>query len=106
MMHRQFPLVALQAYPPAVRPLILGALVLFTGCRPSVPAGLTAIPLPDGRPGIGFDDLRFSPVLGRVLAPAGRTGNLDLIDPVSHAVTAIGGFSTGIAFLGGHDEGP
>jgi hypothetical protein len=71
-----------------------------------VPAGLTAIPLPDGRPGIGFDDLRFSPVLGRVLAPAGRTGNLDLVDPATHAVTAIGGFSTGIAFLGGHDEGP
>src|SRR5206468_3560210 len=46
------PLVALQAYTPAVRPLILGALVLFAGCRPSVPAGLTAIPLPDGRPGI------------------------------------------------------
>jgi hypothetical protein len=81
-------------------------LILFVGCRPSVPLGMTAIPLPDGRPGIGFDDLRFSPVLGRVLAPAGRSGNLDVIDPATRAVSAIGGFSMGIAFFGGHDEGP
>jgi hypothetical protein len=67
---------------------------------------LTAIPLPDGRAGIGFDDLRFSVALGRVLAPAGRSGNLDLVDPATRAVTSIGGFSTGIFLLGGHDEGP
>src|SRR4051794_2571815 len=76
------------------------------GCRPSVPDSLTAVPLPDGRPGIGFDDLRYSARLGRVIAPAGRTGDVDLVDPATRSVTAIGGFSTGLFFVGGHDEGP
>jgi hypothetical protein len=45
----------------------------------------TTIQLPGGESGIGLDDLRYSRKLGRVLVPAGRTGNLDLIDPVSGA---------------------
>lgn len=61
--------------------------------------------LPEGPPGIGFDDLRFSPELGRVLVPAGRSGRVDLIAPGSNAVTAIGGFSTATTFAGGHDFG-
>ncbi len=61
--------------------------------------------LPGGAGGIGFDDLRFSPELHRVLAPAGRTGKLDLIDPSSQAIESIDGFSSDATFGGGHGEG-
>lgn len=61
--------------------------------------------LPDGSPGIGFDDLRYSERLHRVLVPGGRSGHLDLIDPDSNAVTSIGGFSTTPSYGGGHDDG-
>jgi hypothetical protein len=40
-----------------------------------------------------------------VLVPAGRSGNLDLVDPENHAITAIPGFSKGESFEGGHDFG-
>lgn len=63
------------------------------------------VDLPGGKPGIGFDDLQYSPRLHRVLAPAGRSGNLALVDPKTHAVTAIGGFSKAPSFDGGHDFG-
>jgi hypothetical protein len=66
------------------------------------PAQLT---LPGGETGIGFDDLRFSPRLHRVLAPAGRTGKLDLIDPETRAIEAIDGFSSEATFGGGHGQG-
>jgi len=65
----------------------------------------TAIDLPGGSAGIGFDDLRFVPFLKRFLAPAGRTGNLALVDPASHAVTVVPGFAAKGAFSGGHDDG-
>ena len=65
----------------------------------------TALALPGGDGGIGFDDLRFSPELHRVLAPAGRTGKLDLIDPETRAIEAVDGFSSGATFGGGHGEG-
>jgi DNA-binding beta-propeller fold protein YncE len=65
-----------------------------------------AIPLPDGQAGIGFDDLHFSPALHQVLAPAGRTGNVALVDPMTLTATTIGGFSSGLFYVGGHDEGP
>jgi DNA-binding beta-propeller fold protein YncE len=45
-------------------------------------------------------------VLKKVLAPGGRSGNLDLVDPGTLAVTAIGGFSTSTTFmLGSHASG-
>ena len=65
----------------------------------------SALVLPDGAAGIGFDDLRFSAKLDRVLAPAGRTGKLDLIDPKSLAIESVDGFSSGATFEGGHGEG-
>ncbi len=65
----------------------------------------TSVPLPDGSPGIGFDDLRYSPSLHEVLAPGGRSGNLALIDPDTAEVTAIGGFSKDGAYDGGNDFG-
>jgi len=67
--------------------------------------GPTAVDLPGGSAGIGFDDLRFAPSLKRFLAPAGRTGNLALVDPTSHAVTVVPGFAAKGAFSGGHDDG-
>lgn len=72
--------------------------------RPEI-ARPTALVLPDGKDGIGFDDLRYSPELGRVLAPAGRTGKLDLIDPKTRAVESIAGFSADAKFGGGHGAG-
>jgi hypothetical protein len=65
-----------------------------------------ALVLPGGDGGIGFDDLTFSASLQRVIAPAGRTGKLDLIDPKTQKVDSIAGFSTDAdKFGGGHGEG-
>ena len=65
----------------------------------------TAVPIPGGGAGIGFDDLRYSAVLHRVLVPAGRAGALALIDPDSRAVTTVGGFSATENYDGAHDFG-
>jgi hypothetical protein len=67
---------------------------------------VVALNLPDGSGGIGFDDLRFDPTLGKLLVPAGRTGKVDLVDPSSQVVTSIAGFSAQPGFKGGHDDGP
>jgi DNA-binding beta-propeller fold protein YncE len=40
-----------------------------------------------------------------VLAPGGRSGNLDLVEGATHAVTAIGGFSMEPLYFAGHDQG-
>src|SRR5262245_36748624 len=69
-----------------VGPAILLAF-LAAACASS-PAGQRAS-LPGGDKGIGFDDLRYSPALHRVLVPAGRTGTLDLVDPDTMNVTSI-----------------
>ena len=82
--------------------LVLG--LALAGCRQSPPPGTATIPLPNGRPGIGFDDLQLSATLG-VLVPAGRSGNLDLVDPSTRAVTTIGGFSEEPIHFAGHDQG-
>ena len=63
------------------------------------------LPLPGGESGIGFDDMGFAPSIHKVLVPAGRSGNLDLIDPDTMQVTAIGGFSSRKSFGGGHGQG-
>jgi hypothetical protein len=67
--------------------------------------GPATVELPGGSGGIGFDDLRFARGLSAVLVPAGRTGSLDLIDPTTRAVTAIGGFRKSEKFAGGHGKG-
>jgi DNA-binding beta-propeller fold protein YncE len=85
-------------------PVSPAATCLALGCS-STPAG-DRVDLPSGSIGIGFDDLRYSAGLHRVLVPGGRTGNLDLIDPDRMTVTSIGGFSTMGNFSGGHDDGP
>ena len=65
-----------------------------------------AVTLPDGAPGIGFDDLGYSAALGKVLVPSGRSGRLNLVDPRTLAVTSVAGFSALPEYGGGHDDGP
>jgi hypothetical protein len=52
-----------------------------------------------------LDDLRFAPDLGAVIVPAGRSGRLDLVDPRTRAVQAIGGFSAAPRAGPGHAQG-
>jgi hypothetical protein len=85
------------------RILIRIAIVVTAGC--SSPDG-DAIVLADASPGLGFDDLRWSPSLGRVIAPGARSGKVHLVDPDTSAVTVIDGFASTPAFEGGHDDGP
>lgn len=80
--------------------------ILVLAPRPAIseePARV--IQIPGGSAGIGFDDLRYSPALKRVLVPAGRTGTLVLIDPATQALETIAGFSSTERYGGGHGEG-
>ena len=65
----------------------------------------TPLAIPNGAGGIGFDDLGFAPGLHKVIVPAGRTGNLVLVEPGSNKTEVIGGFSSQATFTGGHGEG-
>ena len=86
------------------------ALGLVVGCARATPGeparAPAAVALPDGAPGIGFDDLRYSATLGKVLAPSGRSGRVNLVDPATLAVTSVPGFSSLSEYGGGHDDGP
>jgi hypothetical protein len=68
-------------------------------------ATTTKVAVPGGAGGIGFDDLTFSPALHRLLVPGGRSGKLDLYDPVTKEVTVISGFSQEAEFGSGHGQG-
>jgi len=72
---------------------------------PAAPAAPHSVQLPGGEAGVGLDDLRWSPMLQRVLAPAGRTGNLDLVDPQTGAVQSVPGFGSKDSYSGGHGDG-
>jgi hypothetical protein len=88
------------------RPTLVLLLVSTTALAKPEIASPVKLGLPGGEGGIGFDDLTFSPALHRVLAPAGRTGKLDLIDPRTQKIDAIPGFSADTdRFGGGHGEG-
>ena len=65
----------------------------------------TPLAISNGSQGIGFDDLGFSPELHKVIVPAGRTGKLVLIDPGSHKMEEIGGFSSQSGLGGDHGQG-
>ena len=82
------------------RAVVLGLVLL--GC--TEPDG-TRVVMPDASPGIGFDDLQYSSALHRVLVPAGRSGNLVLVNPDSLDTTVVGGFSKSGSYDGGHDFG-
>jgi DNA-binding beta-propeller fold protein YncE len=86
---------------------LLLAGLLIGGCSLN-PTSLrrTAVALPGGTAGIGFDDLAYDSALGKVIVPAGATGNLDLLDPGTLSVRAIPGFSTATPDpAGGHGDG-
>jgi len=77
--------------------------------RRTAPARPALVPkiveLPGGEGGIGFDDLAFGAHSGRVIAPAGGTGSLDLVDPRTLEVTVVQGKSVARKYRGGHDDG-
>lgn len=103
----------------ALRCAVWASLVV-AGCKPDAPAHAPAPPpngsadgsssgsrrvaLPGGEHGIGFDDLRFATAIGKVVAPAGGTGTLDLVEPATGAVTSIAGFGTASSTRG-HENG-
>src|SRR5262245_5997525 len=64
-----------------------------------------SVQLPGGEGGVGLDDLRWSPSLQRALVPGGRTGNLDLVDAQTGAVTSVPGFGAKDGYSGGHGDG-
>ncbi len=72
------------------------SLILLTAAAPcaafAAPGPLApqaVIKMPGGTHGIGFDDIAYVPQLDRMLIPAGTTGNLVLMNPVTHALTVI-----------------
>lgn len=69
------------------------------------PNAATIVDLPNGAAGIGLDDLRYSAGLGRIVVPAGRTGNVDLVDPATLVVTSFGGFTSAAQFDGSDQQG-
>jgi hypothetical protein len=71
---------------------------------PTAPTGVP-LQLPNGAGGIGFDDLGFAHGMRKVIAPAGRTGNLVLVDPASHELTVVPGFSRSEGGGQGHGDG-
>jgi hypothetical protein len=95
-MRISLPLLALSLFPN----------VLFAATPPAAKTAPPAfIAMPGGEAGIGFDDLRYSSSMNRLLVPAGRTGRLDLVDPATRTVVPIAGFSRLEKFNGGHDDG-
>jgi hypothetical protein len=70
------------------------------GLMAAVDAGAAPVTLPTGAAGIGFDDLRFSGDLSVILVPAGRTGDLDTVDPSTERVTVQSGFSSSSTYSG------
>lgn len=72
--------------------------------RPMSPAAEIAIP--GGSRGIGFDDIQYATALQRVIVPAGQTGDVDLLNPSSGAITVIPGAAPPASkTTTGHDEG-
>jgi hypothetical protein len=72
---------------------------------PRAEASANAIALPGGAGGIGFDDLVYSRRTRVLLVPAGRTGQLDIVDPSTKLVTSIAGFATAEPNAKGHEHG-
>jgi len=84
-----------------------GAMALFLTASAACaqPFRGEAIAIAGDKNGIGFDDLRYSPSLHRVLVPAGRTGNLVLIDPSTHQPSVVARLGKEEGYGGGHGEG-
>jgi hypothetical protein len=83
----------------------VGASVLLAlmGCGAGPPAGARVVSLGGGTP-VGVDELRFSSFLQRIVAPAGGSGKLILLNPKTTEMESIAGFSSAAAD-GGHGHG-
>ena len=94
------------AAPPSTDPTPPAAHPTPAAMQDAAPTATSAVQLPGGSGGLGFDDLGFASRIRKVLAPAAASGNLDLIDPDTMQVTPIAGFSSSQGtFRGGHGEG-
>jgi hypothetical protein len=82
--------------------LLLGIMV-----GPAFAASLTstAVVIPGAQKGARFDDIRFAKDIHKLLVPAGKTGELWLIDPVTGAMTVIDGFTSSGEDKRGHHLG-
>ncbi len=78
----------------SIRPLSAIAVLLVAATACAQPFAGEAIAIANDKKGIGFDDLRYSRSLHRVLIPAARTGMIVLIDPYNHRTVSINGLST------------
>lgn len=58
-----------------------------------------------GAGGVGFDDLVYAASMGKLLVPAGASGNVVLVDPTTLATTKLGAGADATAYKGGHGEG-
>ena len=68
--------------------------------------GSARVALPGLEMGNGFDDLRFSQTLGKVLAPGNYTGNVYLVEPDTLEVETISGLSSQPMWNGSDTQGP
>lgn len=81
------------------------AVVLLSAAACAQPFSGESIPIANDGKGIGFDDLRYSHALHRVLVPSGRLGELVLVDPATRRTEPIVGLRVESAYGGGHGEG-
>jgi hypothetical protein len=79
--------------------MLLAATLLATAPAPS------PVVLPDGAGGIGFDDLRFSDELHRLIVPGGRTGRVNFVEPGTFAIRSVEGFGSSASATRGHEDG-
>ncbi|MCX5789439.1 MAG: hypothetical protein NTX64_13180 [Elusimicrobia bacterium] len=74
--------------------IVAGAfLSSFAGAAEKPGSAPIPVPIPGGEGGLRLDDLYFDRALGKLVLPAARTGQLDLIDPNKREFTAIEGFA-------------
>jgi hypothetical protein len=89
--------------------LLIGVLGLVAGFAAIAAEGIAppsaTIAIPGGGHGIDFDDLQYFPAIDRVAIPAAQTGDLDLIDPDTNAVTVIPDVAAKTPAPGGDDRG-
>ena len=89
--------------------IFVAAIFMISSSQPALAKGAkdlqsVPVPVPNGKQGIGFDDLIFASGLDKVLVPGGRTGTLYLIDPSTYGIETIKGFSAQEGYYGGHGQ--
>lgn len=68
------------------------------------PPKTDTVAIPGGDTGIGFDDLKYSVKLHRVLVPGGWTGTVNLVNPDTLEVTSIPGFTADASWASPTDD--